>query len=190
VLLRNLIIFAGLFASAASAAPAPADPSVLPLFQKTCLDGELNRAAREAAITADGGWTVADPSTLKFEQLGTAKSMESISDFKKPQDVKVWSRTVDGKQVRAVVASYAPKKSRYSTVCALLVPGVPNGMAYFDGFRSQMKSVGLKGKSTDLPHYVEFTGKLADGRKSRADLFSRTQVTPGERDTMHLYIAF
>ncbi|MDQ3143821.1 MAG: hypothetical protein M3Q57_02935 [Pseudomonadota bacterium] len=189
-MLRTLIIVGGLFAATASAAPAPADPAMLPLFEKTCLDGELSRAAREAAIAADGGWTVADPSTLAFDQLGTAKSNEPFYDFKKPQDVKLWSRTVDGKQVRAVLASYAPKKSRYATVCALLVPGVPNGMAYFDGFRGLMKSAGLKGKSTDLPHYVEFTGKLADGRKSRADLFSRTQVTPGERDTMHLYIAF
>jgi hypothetical protein len=176
-------------ASAATAAPPPVDPSVLPLFQKTCISGELTRAGLEAAIVANGGWTADPAPPPNFDQLGTVKSLSPIYDFKKPENVKSWSRTVDGKVVRVVLADYPPKKSAYTTVCALLVPNVKNGMAYFDGVRDLMKSVGLKGKSTDLPHYVEFSGKLADGRKARGDLFSRSQVT-GERETMHIYIAF
>jgi len=159
---------------------------VLPMFQKTCLEGELSRAAREAAIAADGGWTAADPSALTFEELGTVESLGPITDFRKPQDIKAWSRRLDGKQVHLVLASYEPKRSRYRTTCALLVPGVKNGMAYWDGYRALMKLLGLKGKSNDLPHYTEYSGKLADGRPARGDLYSRSQVLQGERELMHL----
>jgi hypothetical protein len=189
--LRTVAVMIGMIsATSAVAAPPPADPSMLPLFQKTCLDGQLTRAARESAIASDGGWTVADASTLKFDQLGTVKSMGPITDFRKPRDVKVWTRTVDGKPVRAVLASYGPKGSRYTGVCALLVPGVKNGIAYFDGYRDLMRAIGLKGKSTDVPHYIEFSGKLAGGRPAHGELFSRSQVMPGERELMHLYVAF
>ena len=188
-MLRNLAFLSGLFAAAASAAPAPADPSMLPLFQKTCLNGDLTRAAREAAIIADGGWTAEPAAPVHFDQLGTVKSLSPIYDFKKPADLKSWSRSVDGKTVRIVLATYNPKKSAYSTACALVVPNVKNVFAYYDGYKELMKSVGLKGKSNDLPHYFEFSGRLADGRKARGDLFSRSQVT-GDRDTMHIYIAF
>lgn len=181
---------AGLAAMAASpAAAAIADDNVMvPLFVQACATGSPSAGSIEARMNSDSAWTRLTDTDLAADEFGTVKSMQPIGDFKKPAGYTQWRRSVDGKEVRVVLASFAGK-GRYKTLCALLVPDVKNMFPYLDGFDDAMKAVGLKGKSTDLPHYREYSGKLADGRKARGDIFSRTRVLqPG--DNMHMYIAF
>jgi hypothetical protein len=169
-------------------AAIPDDTVMAPLFAETCTSGALTPEAIEARLAADNAWVPVSDQDLAADQFGTVKSMVPVTDFKKPLGYRQWRRTVDGKEVRAVLASFG-EKSRYRTLCALLVPDVKAAFPYFDGFEDAMKALGLKGKSTDLPHYQEYSGKLADGRKARGDIFSRTRVLqPG--DNMHMYIAF
>ena len=171
------------------AAAAIADDTVMvPLFAQACTAGTPGAEAIEARMDADGGWQRITDTDLAADEFGTVKSMQPIGDFRKPAGYRQWRRTVEGKEVRIVLASFEGK-GRYKALCALLVPDVKNMFPYLDGFDDAMKAVGLKGKSTDLPHYREYSGKLADGRKARGDIFSRTRVLqPG--DNMHMYIAF
>ncbi|HEX8124267.1 MAG TPA: hypothetical protein VF548_01660 [Allosphingosinicella sp.] len=189
-MIRAAALAAGfaLLAPGAAAAAIPDDTVMAPLFAQTCTSGPLTAEAIEARLSADAAWSPLSDRDLAADEFGTVKSMQPIGDFKKPTGYKQWRRTVDGKEVRAVLASFEGK-GRYKTLCALLVPDVKNAFPYFDGFKDAMKAAGLKGKSTDLPHYQEYSGKLADGRKARGDIFSRTRVLqPG--DNMHMYIAF
>jgi hypothetical protein len=180
-------------ALAAGAAPPAAaaiaeDTVMVPLFVQACATGAPSAEAITARMNADSAWTRLTDADLAADEFGTVKSMQPIGDFKKPAGYTQWRRTVDGKEVRVVLASFGGK-GRYKTLCALLVPDVKNMFPYLDGFDDAMKAVGLKGKSTDLPHYREYSGKLADGRKARGDIFSRTRVLqPG--DNMHMYLAF
>lgn len=183
------VLAVALAAAGGPAAAAIADDEVMvPLFVQACASGTPGAEAIEARMNADPAWQRLSDTDLAVDEFGTVKSMQPIGDFKKPAGYRQWRRTVDGKEVRIVLASFEGK-GRYKTLCALLVPDVKNMFPYLDGFDDAMKAVGLKGKSTDLPHYREYSGKLADGRKARGDIFSRTPVMkPG--DNMHMYIAF
>ncbi|HEX8624941.1 MAG TPA: hypothetical protein VF782_07660 [Allosphingosinicella sp.] len=193
-MLRKPRMNAILAAAAVVLASSPAisatekDSSMVPLFTQACAAGTPSAEAIEARMNADAAWRRLTDTDLAVDEFGTVKSMQPIGDFKKPAGYTQWRRTVDGKEVRVVLARFEGK-GRYKTLCALLVPDVRNMFPYLDGFDDAMKAVGLKGKSTDLPHYREYSGKLADGRKARGDIFSRTRVLePG--DNMHMYIAF
>lgn len=186
-MIRWALVLAAALASPAAAAIAD-DTAMVPLFVQACTAGAPTAEAIEARMNADGAWQRLTDTDLAADEFGTVRSMQPIGDFKKPAGYTQWRRTVDGKEVRVVLASFAGK-GRYKTLCALLVPDVKNMFPYLDGFDDAMKAAGLKGKSTDLPHYREYSGKLADGRKARGDIFSRTRVLqPG--DNMHMYIAF
>lgn len=176
----------------ALAGPAAAEmqaeyPGVVPLFLQTCVSGELTLAAREAAIAADQGWQ-SEAATVDVPALGISRALDKNFDYSKPLSVKQWSRVVDGVTVRAVLATF-PEKRRYPSLCALVVPGVKAGWTYNDAFALGVKAIGLKGKSTDLPHYFEYSGKVGGTRPVRAEVFGRTQSVP-EKNGMHLYIAF
>lgn len=176
------------FLALAPAAAAIEDDRVMvPLFAQACASGTPSAEAIEARMNADAAWQRLTDADLEIEEFGTVKSMQPIGDFKKPAGYTQWRRSVDGKEVRVVLATF-DGKGRYKTLCALLVPEVKNMFPYLDAFDDAMKAAGLKGKSTDLPHYREYSGKLADGRKARGDIFSRTRVWPG--DNMHMYLAF
>ena len=185
------VLLAAAFAAVAlgpAGAAIPDDTAMVPLFVQACATGAPSAESIEARMNSDGAWTRLTDTDLAVDEFGTVKSMQPIGDFKKPAGYTQWRRTVDGKEVRVVLASFAGK-GRYKNLCALLVPGTKNMFPYLDGFDKAMKAVGLKGKSTDLPHYREYSGKLADGRKARGDIFSRTRVLqPG--NNMHMYIAF
>jgi hypothetical protein len=188
--IRPAVLAAAFAAVALSPAVAaiPDDTVMVPLFVQACATGAPSAESIEARMNSDGAWTRLTDTDLAVDEFGTVKSMQPIGDFKKPAGYTQWRRTVDGKEVRVVLASFAGK-GRYKNLCALLVPDTKNMFPYLDGFDDAMKAVGLKGKSTDLPHYREYSGKLADGRKARGDIFSRTRVLqPG--NNMHMYIAF
>jgi hypothetical protein len=189
-MIRRALILAGLaLAPLAPAAAAIEDDTVtVPLFVEACATGTPSAEAIEARMNADSAWQRLTDTDLAADEFGTVKSMQPIGDFKKPAGYKQWRRTVDGKVVRIVLASFEGK-GRYKTLCALLVPDVKNALPYLDPFDDAMKALGLGGKSTDIPHYREYSGRLADGRKARGDIFSRTRVLePG--DNMHMYLAF
>lgn len=175
-------------ASSPAASAIAEDSMMVPLFAQACAADAPSAEAIEARMSSDGAWQRLTDTDLAVEEFGTVRSMQPIGDFKKPAGYAQWRRTVDGKEVRVVLARFEGK-GRYKTLCALLVPDVKNMFPYLDSFDEAMKTLGLKGKSTDLPHYREYSGKLADGRKARGDIFSRTRVLePGHN--MHMYIAF
>ena len=183
----NAILAAGavVLASSPAASAIAKDNSMVPLFIQACAVGTPSAEAIEARLNANSGWQRLSDTDLAVDEFGTVKSMQPIGDFKKPAGYTQWRRTVDGKEVRVVLARFEGK-GRYKTLCALLVPDVRNMFPYLDGFDDAMKAVGLKGKSTDLPHYREYSGKLADGRKARGDIFSRTRVS-SRRQYAHVH---
>lgn len=177
---------AAAFASTAVAEVTPEYPSAAPAFLDACVSGELTAAARETAIAA-GGWSEETP-TVEVKNFGTSRAIDRNFDYSKPLSVRQWSRTIDGVQMRLVLASFDAKR-RYPTLCALVVPNVKYGWVYRDAFEPAIKALGLKGKSTDLPHYFEYSGKVDGNRPVRAEIFGRTLAVP-EKNSMHLYIAF
>lgn len=182
-----LVLAALALAASPAAAEIPDDTVMVPLFMATCATGEITFEARRAAIEGDSQWTEIPAADLDMARLGQVPAQVPVGHFTRPATVRQWRRTVDGKEVRAVLATYA--RGNYPNVCAIIVPGVANAMGYMSGFRAALRPLGLSGRSTDLPHYQEYSGRLADRRKARADIFSRTRIRGGG-DNMHMYIAF
>lgn len=172
-------------AAPALAAPPVADPAIVPLFEETCLKGGLSAEARQAALAA-GGWEAIPADTLKLKFL---EPNPLNRDFAKPESVRQWKRSVGGREVRAVLATFRTK-GVYPTVCALLVPDVKNSWPYWDALGAVLRPLGVKANDTDIPHYRAYGGKLADGRRARANISSKSAVVPDAKTMMHLFIAF
>ena len=174
-------------ASQPSAAALVAEyPDAVPAFATACVKGELTLAAREAALAADG-WVPDSSPDVNVPGFNKSGALDHNFDFTKPETVRQWSKTVDGVRARAVLATF-PADRRYPALCAVLFPEVRNVLAYDDAFRDLAKSIGLKGKSFDAPHYVEYSGKI-DGKPVRAEALSRSAAAPQQK-SMHLYVAF
>jgi hypothetical protein len=183
---RLLAPIALLASGAASAAPTAEYPSLVGEFLKGCAEGELSAPAREAALSANG-WVKTDAS-IDTKALNISGAIEKNFDFAKPLTVSQWTKMIDGTAMTAIVATY-PEKRRYPGICAVIAPNVQYGWTYHDAFKAGMKQLGIKAKSTDLPHYFENASKLPDGRPVRAELLGRSQAL-GRQKAMHLYIAF
>ncbi|MEA3065966.1 MAG: hypothetical protein QOJ27_2423 [Sphingomonadales bacterium] len=172
----------------APAAAAMADDTVMaPLFAQACGGATPTAEAIEARMNADGAWRRLKDTDLAVEALARVKPGVPSGPFKSPGPYKQWLRTVDGKEVRLLLATY---EGRYKHLCALLVPDVANAMPYLDGFDDALKAMGLKGHNTDLPHFREYHGKLSDGRRAWGEIFSRSHVLLGPGHNMHMYVAF
>ncbi|HEV2817250.1 MAG TPA: hypothetical protein VGW40_08550 [Allosphingosinicella sp.] len=184
---NSVPLLAALALASAARADIPEDRVMVPLFMETCATGEITLAARRAAIEGNGQWTEIPADDLDMARLGQVPAQVPVGHFNRPATVRQWRRTVDGKEVRAILATY--ERGNYPNVCAIIVPDVANAMGYMSPFRAALRPLGLSGKSTDLPHYQEYSGRLADRRKARADIFSRTRVRGAPR-SMHMYIAF
>ncbi|WP_310476403.1 hypothetical protein [Sandarakinorhabdus sp.] len=172
-------------------AAVPADPAIVPLFEAACTKGELSFAAREAAIAADSEWVAQAVSDVNVQSFGAVpvKPVSMNFNYSKPLVVKQWNRSVGGSTVRVVLAQFDPKR-RYPNLCAVVVANVQqSAMDYIDLYRPVVEAVGLRGKSVDLAHYFEFSGKLPDGHPVRSDIFTRSSVL-GSGKTMHMYLAF
>jgi hypothetical protein len=172
--------------SPALAEPTSEYPTLVSEFLKGCAEGELAAPAREAALAANG-WTKGEVS-IDPKTLNISGAIEKNFDFAKPVGISQWSKTIDGAAMTAIVATY-PEKRRYPTLCAVIAPDVKQGWTYADAMKDGMKALGIRGKSTDLPHYFEFASKLANGRPARAEVFGRSQAL-GRQKSMHLYLAF
>jgi hypothetical protein len=181
-----LAVLAATLASPSFAQQQPEFPGLVPAFLKGCVEGELTPAAREAALAADG-WTEVAPS-VDVQAFNISAALDRNFDFSKPLLVKQWQKQIDGVQINAVLATF-PAKRRYPAICAMVAPNVKAGWPYDDAFSAGVKAIGLKGKSTDLPHYFEYSGKIGGTRPVRAEVSGRTRVVT-EKNAMHLYIAF
>ena len=184
-----MIAFAAVFAGSPAAAELQAeDASLVPLFLQTCTSSTMNAEALLSGVTGSSEWQEVAAPTVDLKALEKVPSTLTTGAFRKPAAVREWTRTVGGRDVRLVIAQL-PEKSVYRNVCALFAPDIKNAMPYFDTFRDGMKAISLSGKSTDLPHYVEYGGRLADRRRAHADMYSRTQAMATPR-TMHMAIVF
>jgi hypothetical protein len=184
-----MIAFAAVFAGSPAAAELQAeDASLVPLFLQTCTSSTMNAEALLSGVTGSSEWQEVPAPTVDLKALEKVPSTLTTGAFRKPTSVREWKRTVSGRDVRLVIAQL-PAKNVYHNVCALFAPDIKNAMPYFDAFRDGMKAISLSGKSTDLPHYVEYGGRLADRRRAHADMYSRTQAMTTPR-TMHMAIVF
>ena len=184
----SAVVLALALPATAQAEPVAELPSAVATFDKLCLAGGLEPAARPAALAA-AGWRKADAVRLNVSKLEISRAIDRNYDFSKPEAVEQWDGTVDGRPASVVLARF-PAKRRYPHLCALTAEGVRNALPYSDAARTAFTTFGIKGKSVDLVHYFEFAGKVGpDQHPARGELFSRSQVSGG-RDTMHLYLAY
>lgn len=174
--------------TAAAAQPVAELPTAIATFDKICLAGGLDPAARPASLTA-AGWQKAPAATIDVRKLGISKAIDTSYDFSKAEQTEQWNGTLDGRPASVVLARF-PAKRRYTNLCALTVEGVRNAMPYSDQLKAAFATFGIKGKSVDLVHYYEYAGKVgAEKHPVRGEIFTRSQATGG-RDTMHVYVAY
>jgi hypothetical protein len=163
-------------------------PSAVPTFAKICLAGGVDPTARLSALSA-AGWVRNDATYIDVPSLAISKAIERNYDFSKPISVDNWSGTIDGREAKIVLATFAAK-SRYPNLCAMTVDGIKNAMPYGGELRTAFKEFGIGGKSVDLVHYYEFAGKVgAEKHPVRGEIFSRSVASGGE-DSMHIYVAY
>ena len=187
-MIRAGLAFAFLVGTAAQAQPPAELPSVVSVFEKTCLAGGVDPAARPAALQA-AGWTKDAAPDVDVKKLGISRAIEVNYDFSKPEVVEQWSSTIDGRPARIVLASF-PAKRRYPHLCALVVDNVSNATPYGGDLRTAFKAFGIGGKSVDLVHYYEFAGKVgADKHPVRGEIFTRS-LASGAKNSMHIYVAY
>ena len=186
--LATLALLLALGSSPAAAELQPEDATLVPLFLETCTRPDMNAEAILASVTASSDWTEVSVPTVDLAALGQVPSLQPISIFRRHDSVREWHRTVNGRQLTLVIAAL-PERSRYRHACVLFAPDIRNAMPYFDAFKDGMRAINLSGRSTDLPHYLEYGGRLADQRQAHADIFSRTSAV-STSNTMHIAIAY
>jgi hypothetical protein len=189
---RLVLSCAALLAAVPHAATAqlPAEQSLVSVFMQTCTGGEQIGDAILAAITGMADWTEVPDVTVDVAAMAQVPNqLMPQSAFRQPESVRQWQRTVEGKQVSLVFATF-PQGSPHRNVCAIVVPEVRNAGVYLPSLREALTPMNLAARFTDLPHYQEFAGRTRDMRRVRAEIFSRSRALPAGRNTMHLYIAF
>jgi len=164
------------------------DASFVPLFLETCTRGNIDAEAILAGVTGSPEWTEVPTPTVELKALEQVPSRLTTSVFRRADSVRQWRRTVNGRELTLVIAAL-PKRSVYRHACVLFAPDIRNAMPYLDLFGEGMRGISLSGKSTDLPHYQEYSGRLADRRRAHADIFSRSRAVATPR-TMHLAIVY
>jgi len=175
-------------ASPAAAQLQPEDAGLVPLFLQTCTNAEMNADATLAAVTGAADWVETTPATVDVTQLDQVPSTQMSGAYRRPEAVREWHRTVNGRTLILVIARL-PERNRYRHVCALFAPDIRNAMPYLDAMGEGMRAVGLSGRSTDLPHFREYGGRFSGNRRAHAEIFSRSRATPVQR-SMHLVIAY
>ena len=175
-------------AAPAAAELQPEDASLVPLFLQTCTRPDMNADAILAGVTGSTEWTEVATPTVDLRGLEQVPSRLMGSALRRVDTVREWQRTVNGREVRLVIAEL-PERSAYHHACVLFAPDIRNAMPYFDAFEEGVRAIGLRAQSTDLPHYQEYGGRLADRRRAHADIFSRSRAVSAS-GTMHLSIVY
>jgi hypothetical protein len=187
-LIFSCCIVAGAFASNASAQPVAEVPGAVALFDRICLGGGIDPAARAAALDTSG-WQQDATADVDVQKLGISKSIDRNYDFTKAESTSQWSGLIDDRPARIVLASF-PEKRRYRHLCTLVIDDVANAMPYADPLKAAFKSFGIGGKSVDLVHYFEFAGKLGpEKHPARGEIFTRS-LASGGKNSMHIYVAY
>jgi hypothetical protein len=177
--MRKSTWLANFMLMAAATAPARAaiapDTTIVPVFEKACLQPGTEEAIR-AAVAADSGWARSEPDPSL-----------AIGSRKDPKSYDAYSRTVEGRRLQLVLVKFTKRPKEF--MCVLLVPDVENMLPYLDDFRRATKAVGLNGFQTDLPHLYRTKGRLPSGHRAQSDIFSRTPFLPGQQ-AMHMFLAY
>jgi hypothetical protein len=177
-----------LTATPAAADLQPEDAGLVPLFVQTCTRPDMNADAILAAVTGSSDWTEVSSPDVDLPALEQVPSRLTTSVFRHADSVRQWQRTVNGRQVTLVIAAL-PARNVYRHACVLFAPDIRNAMPYLEAMREGMRAIGLSGRSTDLPHYQEYGGRLADRRRAHADIFSRSRAVSAPH-AMHLAIVY
>lgn len=172
------------------AAQQAEDSSLVSLFLQTCTGENLVGEAIVASIDATEEWAEVGSSTVDVAALGQVPNQSvAAAPFRRPESVRQWQRDWNGRQVTLVFATL-PAGAGNRNVCAIIVPDIRSAAPYLPPLRDALGPMGLAPRTTDLPHYQEFAGRLRDMRRARAEIFSRSRTIPSMRSALHLYIAF
>lgn len=139
-----------------------------------------------AGVSAD--WSEVATPNVDLGGLAQVPGPAGQVDIRQPSSVRQWQRAWKDRQVSLVFATF-PEGRTYRYLCAVLVPDVRNAIPYVRPMREGMRSIGLSGRRTDLPHFSQYAGRLPDRRRAYGDIFSRTRAVEA-RGAMHMYIAF
>ena len=183
------------FALAFALAPAPAaadlqpeDAGLVPLFVQTCTRPDMNADAILAAVAGSPDWTEVPAPDVNLAALEQVPSRLTTGVFHRADSVRQWQRTVNGRQLTLVIAAL-PARNVYRHACVLFAPDIRNAIPYLDAMEAGVRVIGLSGRSTDIPHYQEYGGRLADRRRAHADIFSRSRAVSAPH-AMHLAIVY
>jgi len=183
------------FALAFALAPAPAaaelqpeDAGLVPLFLQTCTRPDMNAETILAGVTGSPDWIEVATPDVNLRALEQVPSRLTTDVFRRADSVRQWQRNVNGRQLTLVIAAW-PARNVYRHACVLFAPDIRNAMPYLEAMRDGMRAIGLSGRSTDLPHYQEYGGRLADRRRAHADIFSRSRAVSAP-NAMHLAIVY
>jgi hypothetical protein len=173
-----------------AAAQQPDDPSLISLFTETCTRGAVTTDGIVAGISETADWVEEPSPSIDLAQMAQVPG-NSIADvaFNQPESVRQWQRQWNGRQVTLVYATF-PVGATHRNVCALIVPETRNASPYFAPLAEAMQPIGLTPRLTNVPHHQEYSGRLRDMRRARAEIFSRSRTIAGGRNIMHLYIGF
>jgi hypothetical protein len=183
------------FVLAFALAPAPAaadlqpeDAGLVPLFLQACTRPDMNAEAILAGVAGSPDWIEVSTPDVDLPALEQVPSRLTTGVFHRADSVRQWRRTVNGRQLTLVIAAL-PARNVYRHACVLFAADVRNAMPYLEAMRDGMRAIGLSGRSTDLPHYQEYGGRLADRRRAHADIFSRSRAVSA-RNAMHLAVVY
>lgn len=184
----SVAIIAALLALPVQAEITAEVPDAISNFERACLSGGNDPAARPAALKAMG-WKEDSEVTVDVPKLAISKTIDPNYDFSKPDKIDQWSGVINGRPARIVLASF-PTKRRYPNLCALVIDDISNAMGYTDALKVAFKNFGIGGKSVDLVHYFEYAGKIgADKHPVRGEIFTRS-LASGADHSMHIYVAY
>ncbi|MBX3561250.1 MAG: hypothetical protein KF780_05500 [Sphingomonas sp.] len=174
--------------SHAGAELQPEDAGLVPMFLETCTRPDMNADTILSGVTSSPEWTEVPSPDVDLPKLDQVPSRLVSGAYRRPDSVRQWQRTLNGRMVTLVIATL-PARNVCRHVCVVFAPDIRNAMPYLDAMGEGMRALGLSGRSTDLPHYREYGTRLADRRHAHADIFSRSQAVSTAR-TMHLAIIY
>lgn len=191
--MRKLFFFAVLasasFAGTARAEPVAEYPSAVSAFSGFCLMNGVDPNDRIRALENASGWTEDTAVTVDIPQMEVSPAISRNYRFKEVEAARQWSGTIDGAPARIVLASFEGEQ-RYKNLCAITMEGAKNAMPYGDELKEAFKAYGIKGKSVDLVHYYEFSGKVGpEKHPARGEIFTRSR-SGDAKETMHIYLAY
>ena len=99
-----------------------ADGSLVSTFMEACTGGDLIGEAILARIPELTDWTEVQDITVDVAALAQVPNQAMPQTaFRQPESVRQWQRTVEGKQVSLVFATF-PQGSPHRNVCAIVLP--------------------------------------------------------------------